>query len=108
MDSSTIQTKQRLVIDVIVREMDKRGLNQKKLAKLMDIDASYLSRLFKGRINLTLETILKFEFALQIEIVRTTIHLDRRARAPLIVLNINYDKPFKGNVIKESEYTLAA
>ena len=91
--------------------MDKRDLNQKKLAKLMDIDASYLSRIFKCQINLTLDTLLKFEFALGIELIRTTIHLDVRSRAPLVVLCPHYEKPFKGimlDSLTHSQYALAA
>ena len=96
MIQTILQIKQKAVTNNILRVMDRRGLNQKQLAKLMDMDASYLSRLLSGRVNYTFDTLIKIEVALQIELVCTDPKLDVRARAPLVVLCPNYSNTFKG------------
>ncbi len=56
------------IVFIFAREMDKQGLTQKELAKLMDMKPSRLSKLLNTQPNLTLETIAKFEKALGIRV----------------------------------------
>jgi ribosome-binding protein aMBF1 (putative translation factor) len=48
---------------------DKKGMSQKKLAKLMDVSPQQISKILKGSENLTLETIAKFSAALGVELI---------------------------------------
>ncbi|HZE83854.1 MAG TPA: helix-turn-helix transcriptional regulator [Puia sp.] len=48
---------------------DKKGMTQKKLAKLMAVSPQQISKILKGHENLTLETISKFSEALGIELI---------------------------------------
>lgn len=50
-------------------EMEKQGLTQKELAKRMGMSTSRLSKLLNSQNNMTLETIAKFELALDLNLV---------------------------------------
>ena len=47
--------------------MDFLGVNQKELAKRMGCTPQYVSKILKGKENLSLETISKIEEALEME-----------------------------------------
>lgn len=48
---------------------DKEGMTQKQLAKLLDVSPQQISKIAKGRENLTLETIAKLSEALGVELI---------------------------------------
>ncbi len=48
---------------------ERKDLNQKSLAELLDVKPQYISKLLKGEENFTLETIAKLSTALEIELI---------------------------------------
>jgi transcriptional regulator with XRE-family HTH domain len=54
----------------VLRVLRQKGLNQIDLAERMDVSAQLVNRWLKGRENFTLETIEKFEDALDIELIQ--------------------------------------
>ena len=50
--------------------LDKLGINQKQLAEMMSCSQQYISKILKGRENLSLETLSKIEGALGISIIK--------------------------------------
>lgn len=53
----------------ILDEMEKNGLTQKEFAEKVGCSQQYISRILKGRENLSLETISKIEAALGVSII---------------------------------------
>ena len=53
----------------ILSELDEKGLSQRELAFRMDVSPQYVSKIIKGRENLSLETIWKIEEALGITLI---------------------------------------
>ena len=53
----------------ILSELDEKGLSQRELALRMDVSPQYVSKIIKGRENLSLETIWKIEEALGITLI---------------------------------------
>lgn len=57
------------IIYLVSIEMEKQGLTQKELAERMGMSTSRLSKLLNSQNNMTLETIAKFELALDMNLV---------------------------------------
>ena len=55
--------------------MEQLGLTQKKLAELMGCSQQYISKVLKGRENLSIETIFKIEDALQLHILPKMVEM---------------------------------
>lgn len=55
---------------MMLNKMDELGIKQKQLAEMMDCSQQYISRILKGRENLSLETLYKIEKALGISIIK--------------------------------------
>ena len=55
--------------------MEQLGLTQKKLAELMGCSQQYISKVLKGRENLSIETIFKIEDALQLHILLKMVEM---------------------------------
>ncbi len=53
----------------ILEEMETKGLTQKEFAEKVGCSQQYISRILKGRENLSLETISKIETALETTII---------------------------------------
>jgi ribosome-binding protein aMBF1 (putative translation factor) len=53
----------------VVRAMRKQNLNQKDLAERMQVPPQYISKMLKGKENLSLQTISKLEDALEIKLI---------------------------------------
>lgn len=51
--------------------MEELGMTQKELASRMNCTQQYISKVLKGRENLSLETLSKIETALNMQLVRT-------------------------------------
>ena len=49
-----------------------KGMTQKKLAELMGVTPQYINKVVKGQENLTLETIVKIEDALDITLIEVS------------------------------------
>ena len=57
----------------VLDEMDTKGFTQKEFAEKVGCSQQYISRILKGRENLSLETISKIEAALETTIVEINI-----------------------------------
>lgn len=55
---------------LMLDKMDELGINQKQLANMMDCSQQYISKVLKGRENLSLETLSKIEATLGISIIK--------------------------------------
>ena len=55
---------------LMLDKMDELGINQKQLAEMMSCSQQYISKILKGRENLSLETLSKIERALGISIIK--------------------------------------
>lgn len=55
---------------LMLNKMDELGINQKQLAEMMNCSQQYISKVLKGRENLSLETLSKIESALGISIFK--------------------------------------
>lgn len=56
---------------LMLDKMEQKGLTQKQLAELMNCSQQYVSKILKGKENLSLETLSKIESALDIQILTT-------------------------------------
>ena len=54
----------------LLDKMDMLGMNRKQLAEKMNCSPQYISKVLKGRENLSLETLSKIEMALGISIIK--------------------------------------
>ena len=54
---------------LMLDKMDELGINQKQLAEMMNCSQQYISKVLKGRENLSLETLYKIEMTLCISIL---------------------------------------
>lgn len=50
--------------------MEELGMSQKQLAEKMNCSPQYISKVLRGRENLSLETLTKIENALEISIIK--------------------------------------
>ena len=51
-------------------KMEELGMSQKQLAEKMNCSPQYISKVLRGRENLSLETLAKIENALEISIIK--------------------------------------
>lgn len=58
----------------ILTVLDEKGMQQKELAKALDVSPQQISKIVKGKQNLTLETISKLEQVLGVELVEVPKH----------------------------------
>lgn len=58
----------------ILGSLRKNNITQKDLAKKMGLTPQYINKIVKGQENLTLETICKFERALEIDLLKVPIN----------------------------------
>ena len=65
---SWLQHSQKIAVKVLL-QMKKQGLTQKALAERMDCTQQYVSKILKGKENLSLETLSKLEDALGIVLI---------------------------------------
>lgn len=64
--------KSALIAIKILRALKEQQLSQKELAEKMQVSAQYISKIVKGSENLSLETISKIEWALNIRLIEVT------------------------------------
>ncbi len=69
-NKSWLRYSQRIAMMMLDR-MEELGLTQKSLAVKMGCSQQYISRVLKGTENLSIETISKIEFALELEILES-------------------------------------
>ena len=65
---SWLQHSQKIAVKVLL-QMKKQGLTQKALAERMDCTQQYVSKILKGKENLSLETLSKLEDALGLVLI---------------------------------------
>lgn len=58
------------IANIMSARMKELGMTQKKLAEKMNCTQQYISKILKGRENLSLETLSKIENALEIQILQ--------------------------------------
>lgn len=63
-----IRESQRIATEMLIK-MDEMGLKQSDLAKMMGVSQQYISKILKGKENLTLNTIVRIEEILHITIL---------------------------------------
>lgn len=68
-NKSWLRYSQRIAM-LMLDKMDETGINQKQLAEKMKCSQQYISKILKGRENLSLETLSKIENALGISIIK--------------------------------------
>ncbi len=86
----------RIAVKVLLA-LKKQGLSQKDLSNQMSVSPQYINKLVKGRENLTLETIVKLQDILQIEILVSSVKKEGN-------LSVAYN--YQTNYI-QSDYTSA-
>lgn len=59
----------------VLRKLREQGMTQKDLADQLNISAQQVSKLLKGRENLTLETISKLEAVLNLDLVSVPVYV---------------------------------
>ena len=64
-----LENSSRIAITVL-DELRKTGMTKQELAEKMEVKPQFVSRIVKGSVNLTLETIAKLEVALNLKILR--------------------------------------
>lgn len=67
-NKSWLQYSQRVAM-MMLDKMEIGGINQKELARRMGCSQQYISKILKGKENLSIETLLKIEDALQITVM---------------------------------------
>jgi transcriptional regulator with XRE-family HTH domain len=65
-NSRWLRRSQKIAMEMLDR-MEYLGINQKELAQRMECSPQYISKILKGKENLSLETISKIEEALEME-----------------------------------------
>ena len=65
---SWLRHSQKIAVKVLL-EMKKQGLTQKALAERMDCSQQYVSKILKGKENMSLDTLSKLENALGINLI---------------------------------------
>lgn len=69
-NKSWLRYSQRIAM-MMLDKMEELGMTQKLLAEKMGCSQQYVSKVLKGRENLSIETISKIEDALEMEIMET-------------------------------------
>lgn len=77
-----------------------KGMSQRELAKQLDVSPQALTRIVKGRQNLTLQTIRKIEGVLGIELISITKPNEVKIRERVRFVSVNVDYSSQINVFK--------
>lgn len=75
-NKSWLRYSQRIAM-MMLDKMEELGLTQKSLAEKLCCSQQYVSRVLKGRENLSIETIAKIEAALQLDILQSALPAGR-------------------------------
>lgn len=67
-NKSWLRHSQRIAL-LMLERMDELGMSQKQLAEKMNCSPQYISKVLRGRENLSLETLTKIENTLEISII---------------------------------------
>lgn len=102
----------------ILDVLDERGMQQKNLAKVMGVSPQQISKIVKGKQNLTLETIAKLEAVLDIQLIEVAKHqmimdvekIDvatniRKRKEPKVVAHIDLGRIYNQNWIPSDDET---
>ena len=73
-NKSWLRHSQRIAVKMLSR-MREEGLSQQALAERMGCSQQYISKILKGKENLSIETICKIEDALQLELLPNVIEV---------------------------------
>jgi len=83
-------------INIFLKE---NKIKQKELAELLDVSPQQVSKIIKGRENLTLETISKIENVLKIQLLEV-------GKAKTNLINIQKDFDYKKPNFKKNDYKM--
>lgn len=61
------------IVTIMSNRMEQLGMTQKALAMKMNCSQQYISKVLKGRENMSLETLCKIEKALDVKILNSNI-----------------------------------
>ena len=61
--------KSQMIALAIMTEMDEKRITQRELAKRLDVTPQYVNKILRGKENLSIETIDRFEKALGVELM---------------------------------------
>lgn len=86
----------------VVRAMRKQNLNQKDLAQLMQVTPQYISKMLKGKENLSLQTISKLEEVLAIKLITIAQSNPQTEGKIKFNMEFNMDLDFGMKELKES------
>lgn len=75
----------------ILVTLEEKGMTQKDLARLLACSPQYLSKIIKGKENLTLSTIIKLEEKLNIKL----IHLAQNETTTIVEQQMTIERPKK-------------
>ena len=64
-----------MVASIMLAKMDELGINQRMLAEKMNCTQQYISKVLKGKENLSLETLTKIEQALGVKIIKDSAQI---------------------------------
>lgn len=76
----------------ILAALKQRSMTQKNLADIMEVSPQYVNKLVKGKENLTLDTIVKLEKILAIEIL--TSHKESKVIQTTLLITESYHPPY--------------
>lgn len=95
-DKSWLKHSRKIAIKINTH-LKSNNIKQKELAELLGVSPQQISKIVKGRENLTLETISKIEDVLKIQLLELN-------RTPKTVLSIHKDMDYKKSNFKTNEY----
>jgi transcriptional regulator with XRE-family HTH domain len=75
---------------MILRSLRSKGMTQKDLAEKLNVSAQQISKIAKGKENLTLETISKIENALEIELIEVSRYIYKAHYTPSTMIPYSY------------------
>jgi len=95
------------IMSEVEQEMDELSINEKKLAELTNLSASFITQLFRGHKKLNLDTIAKFQIALNKKFkISLTSEIE-----PNIHFSNSYKKThlkvYKNNLSDKTEHQIA-
>src|SRR5690625_6227554 len=73
-----LRKSQRIAVRIL-SVLNEKGMQQKDLAEAMDVSPQQISKIVKGKQNLTLETISKLETVLEVKLFEVPVPQDRKS-----------------------------
>lgn len=89
---SWLRKSQRIAVRIL-SELNEKGMQQKELAEAMDVSPQQISKIVKGKQNLTLETISKLESVLGVKLFEVPVpQFEMNVERKTIQTNLSKEK----------------